>query len=237
MVGTQGLHTRTWGSGDRTALLLHGQFGSSESWWAVAPRIAERGYRVVAIDLPGHGESRPDPEMTLALCVDQVVNSCPDAEVAVGHSLGALVLAHSAHRIGARRTVYVDSPFDYRMRVPGDEYRRRAAEVQAVRTFDWLVEHRPHWSEHDCRVEARAAERFDVETSLSLMTSMSGIDHHPEPGPEPLAIVPRPSEYLSPDEIVSLQGRGFRVHHVDGAGHTVWFGHVDEFLVALEPWL
>src|SRR3954471_17964324 len=37
-------------------LLVHGIAGSSATWKAVLPRLAER-YHVVAPDLPGHGES------------------------------------------------------------------------------------------------------------------------------------------------------------------------------------
>src|SRR4051794_4044293 len=43
--------------GSRPVLLLvHGMAGSSATWKAVLPRLAER-YHVVAPDLPGHGES------------------------------------------------------------------------------------------------------------------------------------------------------------------------------------
>jgi pimeloyl-ACP methyl ester carboxylesterase len=54
------LATRTWGDGDPgrpLALLLHGITSSSRSWWLVAPALVERGFRVLAVDLRGHGES------------------------------------------------------------------------------------------------------------------------------------------------------------------------------------
>ena len=56
------LHVREWGHGDRVAVLLPGMMGSSDSWWRVAPTLADRGYHVLAIDLPGHGLS---PKETL----------------------------------------------------------------------------------------------------------------------------------------------------------------------------
>nr|BFE86321.1 hypothetical protein GCM10020093_089220 [Planobispora longispora] len=51
------LNTCEWGSGDRVAVLIHGIMASSRCWWRVGPALAERGYRVVAVDLPGHGGS------------------------------------------------------------------------------------------------------------------------------------------------------------------------------------
>lgn len=237
MAEVDALHTRTWGSADRVALLLHGQFGSSATWWDVAPRIASHGYRVVAVDLPGHGESPADDAANLDSCVEQIVVACPAAELAVGHSLGGLLLAHCAHRIGVQRSIYIDSPFTYRMRAGAADYRRRVAEMKATRTLEWLTTHRPHWSEEDRRVEALAARQFDVDTSLSLMTSLSGVDHRPRRGTRTLIVAPRPSDYFEPGELIDLRRQGFEVEEIEGAGHTVWYGYVDEFMSAVSAML
>jgi pimeloyl-ACP methyl ester carboxylesterase len=42
-------------------LLLHGLGGSTFSWRFVAPKLAERGYLVLAVDLPGFGLSQRKP--------------------------------------------------------------------------------------------------------------------------------------------------------------------------------
>ncbi|MEV2226577.1 alpha/beta fold hydrolase, partial [Nocardia vinacea] len=52
------LHMRQWGEGNRVAVLVHGMTTDSGSWWRLGPVLAERGYRVLAPDLPGHGCSR-----------------------------------------------------------------------------------------------------------------------------------------------------------------------------------
>ncbi len=39
------------------ALLVHGVTSSSRTWWRVAPALAGRGFRVLAVDLRGHGAS------------------------------------------------------------------------------------------------------------------------------------------------------------------------------------
>jgi pimeloyl-ACP methyl ester carboxylesterase len=47
---------RDEGSGREVLLLIHGMAGSSRTWNAVMPSLAEK-YRVIAPDLPGHGHS------------------------------------------------------------------------------------------------------------------------------------------------------------------------------------
>ncbi len=39
------------------ALLIHGVTSSSRSWWRLAPELVRRGFRVLAVDLRGHGAS------------------------------------------------------------------------------------------------------------------------------------------------------------------------------------
>ena len=48
----------TWGDpADRPLLLIHGITASARIWWRVGPALAASGRRVVAVDLPGHGQT------------------------------------------------------------------------------------------------------------------------------------------------------------------------------------
>jgi haloalkane dehalogenase len=49
---------------DRTALLVHGYPESSYMWRDVMPALAEAGWWAIAPDLPGFGDSEPDPPGT-----------------------------------------------------------------------------------------------------------------------------------------------------------------------------
>ena len=49
-----------FGAGD-PVLLLHGFPTTRRLWSQVAPRLAEAGYRILAPDLVGYGESEPTP--------------------------------------------------------------------------------------------------------------------------------------------------------------------------------
>lgn len=80
-------------------LLLHGTGAATHSWRGLAPLLAERGFRVVAPDLPGHGFTDPLPARRLSLpgmaeaVGDLVAGLGLTPRLAIGHSAGAAVLA------------------------------------------------------------------------------------------------------------------------------------------------
>jgi pimeloyl-ACP methyl ester carboxylesterase len=121
------------------AVLVHGVTSSSRTWWRVGPALAERGYRVLAVDLRGHGASpRTEAGLSVADLADEVAETVeaasrspggtarsPSAEgrspgtvagapvdLLVGHSLGALVALELVGRRPrfARRLVVEDPP-------------------------------------------------------------------------------------------------------------------------------
>jgi pimeloyl-ACP methyl ester carboxylesterase len=51
------LHLLEWGEGDHVVLLLHGFLEHAHVWDWVAPRLAEVGHHVYALDWRGHGDS------------------------------------------------------------------------------------------------------------------------------------------------------------------------------------
>ena len=56
------VHADVYGDGDRGVVLAHGGRFTKESWAAQAPVLVEAGFRVVAIDFRGRGESRGGPD-------------------------------------------------------------------------------------------------------------------------------------------------------------------------------
>jgi abhydrolase domain-containing protein 6 len=62
-VAGQTLHYFEAGRGPTSVLLLHG-FGSiKENWGRFAKNLMHEGYHVVAVDLPGFGQNKKDPEL------------------------------------------------------------------------------------------------------------------------------------------------------------------------------
>ncbi|MGA9275809.1 alpha/beta fold hydrolase [Ilumatobacter sp.] len=106
------LNTVRSGSGP-AIVLLHGLGMDAHTWDACAALLAER-FTVVAVDLPGHGES-PCPDDPAAFTrdaaladLDDVLDTLDGPVVLVGHSLGGyLALAHAATRPEATRGIVV----------------------------------------------------------------------------------------------------------------------------------
>ncbi|WP_327634809.1 alpha/beta fold hydrolase [Kribbella sp. NBC_00482] len=229
----------TWGSGDRVALLIHGMLGAASQYHEVGPALAARGYRAVAIDLPGHGDAPRAPDATMELFVDAVLSvvDTPPA-LAIGHSLGAIVLSDALARLRPSRAVYVDVPLSDPSAdppAPAAELRERFTTSRAARTVERLAT-RTGWSAADCRVEAEAAARFDVETAVALERSYVG-QAVKRPVVPSIVVRADPSRYVSARRARELEELGFWVRSVPGAGHSVWYGHLDEFMGVVDEWL
>lgn len=89
------------GHGDETLLLLHGTGASVHSFAALMPLLAGR-FRLMAVDLPGHGQtSRPAAAQWTLPGMGRAIGTLLDTlsvqpTVAVGHSAGAALLVRMA---------------------------------------------------------------------------------------------------------------------------------------------
>ena len=232
------LFSREWGAGDRVAVLLHGMQGESRTWWQVGPALAVRGYRVIAVDLPGHGFSPPDHAATLERFAAAALATVPsEPALAIGHSLGGVVLAEAVERLRPARAVYVDVAFDLEAEeTSAAELTARYTAAKAGRTIEALRRDRSWWSAEDMRVEATAAALWDVPTAVQLALEPRR-DHTPPTTTPSLLIRAAPSHYVSDAAASRLAVLGFAVRSVPGAGHCVWYGFFDAFMAALDGWI
>jgi len=232
------LHVKAWGHGGRVAVLIHGMLGSGDCWWQVAPALAADGYRVLAVDLPGHGRSLPDPQAEIGRVVAALVGSVPVPQLAVGHSLGGTVLAAAAVHWLDTRLVYVDAPFSgSRAGWSEEQLREHYAAAKASRTASLLRRRRPAWSARDIAVEVAAGEAFDVDTAVSVSLTFAGRDltsHAVAAAQRSLLILADGDASAVPAVTVeAMSSAGASVVTVPGADHTVWYGHEPEFLALL----
>lgn len=165
------------------AVLVHGITSSSTTWWRVGPALAERGWRVLAVDLRGHGHS---PSGTGGIGVADLAADVAEtvrAEAAergpglpggavdllVGHSLGALTVMELVRREPgfARRVVLEDPPsaeaFDSRqMAADMDRDARRARTEPAALRADLMA---PPTSlpRRDAELKVAELARLDVD--------------------------------------------------------------------------
>jgi len=96
----------TRGTGDTTVLLIHCWTCDREFWREQVDALAQ-DYRVVTLDLGGHGESPGERESWRVLDYGADVQAVADAlelqrVVLVGHSMGGPVALEAARRLGQR---------------------------------------------------------------------------------------------------------------------------------------
>ena len=94
------IHSTTRGSGARTLILVHGWTCDETSWAENVPELSKR-YRVITLDLPGHGKTgSPKDAITMDLFARAVeavrAEAKADKVVLVGHSMGTPVIRQYA---------------------------------------------------------------------------------------------------------------------------------------------
>jgi len=115
------------GRGEPALVLVHCWTCDRRQWDAQIPRLG-RSWRVVALDLAGHGESGRERRLwTIEAFGDDVV-AVADALglerlVLVGHSMGGHVSLAAARKLGGRVAgiILVDTLLDFEARVPAAE--------------------------------------------------------------------------------------------------------------------
>jgi pimeloyl-ACP methyl ester carboxylesterase len=242
------LATRTWGEGP-LALLVHGVTSSSRTWWRVGPALAGRGYRVVAVDLRGHGAS-PGAVAGLSaadLAADVAETVDGPVDLLVGHSLGALVaLELVGRRQGfARRLVVEDPPgssIDWPGLAAGIEADTARAIADPVGLRRELEAANPGWPPGES--ERRVADLADCDGQAIAAAFRAGI---PFDLPALLAAAPLPvlmllatealgSILVGLDRKAAVKALGNGATRVLPAGHSVHREALDAWLAALDAW-
>lgn len=229
------LNTRVWGSGPQTAVLVHGMMSDSTAWSQVGPHLARRGYRVYAVDLPGHGLSPRDPNATMDSVADALLESVPhQPDLLIAHSMGSYICAQAADRLRPAAAIYLDTPVGASHRVDRDVLIGHFSQAQAKRTLENLTRKHLDWDRRDHLSEANAARTFDPATTASVLASAAGHDYTPHVTIPTMMIHAEPSRYLSPEHLRRLTSLGWTVRSIPKADHLLWYGHLHEFLTLVD---
>ena len=242
------------GADTPVAVLVHGITGWYRTWWRVGPALADRGWRVVAVDQRGHGQSPRiggrarvgDFADDLGAIVDRLGGS---VDALVGHSLGAAAAIELAHRRpgAARRLVLEDPPAV--TRVDDVEFQLRLeAEVMAARTDPAAevrrqLDENPDWLPEDADQDVEGRAMADLEGILASLRADTGVRVL-----ELAPIVTVPALYVLGAEGRSVMGGDARRQLLAGlppasraicmdAGHTVHRDRFDAYLEAVQSWL
>ncbi|WP_327676762.1 alpha/beta fold hydrolase [Kitasatospora sp. NBC_00458] len=235
------LHTHEWGTGDRLALLVHGIMSDHRTWRTVGPALAGRGYRVIAVDLRGHGASPRGEGATPAdrygpeRLAEDLVDTLPaGADLAVGHSLGGLALLRAVDRLRPARAVYSDPAWCFAQPdlfdpVVFTHFRQATREQIAVLS--------PRWAAADVDVEVATLALWDPDSALGLADYYATAALPGTPAVPSLVQLPDRSFLTGPEDAERLRGAGYELRTVAGAGHTIHRDDLAGFLASLDGWL
>ncbi|OJX68412.1 MAG: hypothetical protein BGO95_02750 [Micrococcales bacterium 73-13] len=234
------LATRISGDGPRTAVLVHGIMSDSSSWSSVTSDLVERGFRVIAVDLAGHGASprarRYSPQSWADDVVETVAPLLPEApDLVMGHSLGGLVASIAAERIAPRAVIYVDPAFDFPKGIRGALFKLSFAMMPPLQRRD-LRRLNPRWSSREIEAEFAAHRRWHRRTMLGLVDSRLFVPPRRADVPS-LVILAERSLLVTRAAALRMLRIGMRVVRVEGAGHTVWRDQPERFAAIVGRWL
>lgn len=178
------LYVEEQGSGD-PIVLIHGLGSSARDWFAQVPHLAER-YRVLTLDLRGHGRSdKPSEPYSIAQFARDVavVLRKKDAVPAhvVGLSMGGMVAIQLAADAPAlvRSLVVVNSAVDVRLKTWRDVWfyvsRRYAVKMLGMRRVGKLIANRLFVRPEEERIRREFVERWSQNDKAAYLRSVDAI--------------------------------------------------------------
>jgi len=108
--------TNALSQSSKTYLLVHGAWHGAWCWNKVIPLLQARGNKVIAIDLPGHGQATGrTSDISLDDYVNEVAKTANDQNgqvILVGHSMSGIVISQAAEKLGSKKIsalIYLDA--------------------------------------------------------------------------------------------------------------------------------
>jgi pimeloyl-ACP methyl ester carboxylesterase len=228
------------GTGRRTALLIHGIMSDSRAWHRVTAELEQRGFRVLAVDLTGHGRSPRARRYSPRAWADDVIETvqpmltrAPD--LVMGHSLGALVASLVADRMSPRTTVYIDPAFAFPRGHRGLLYKLLFALSPRPRR-SILVRMNPKWDPADVDIELAGLRDWDRRTLLGFADTRPLVPPASLVAPS-LVVLAERSLLITAPVAAALRKLGMTVETVPGTGHTVFRDDHARFVRVLDRWL
>ena len=236
------IHYSTYGAGSPTLVFVHG-ISCDQSYWKKQVIPFSQNFRVVTVDLAGHGESgmgRKDWSMeAYGGDVSAVVEDLELKDVIlIGHSMGGAVIFKAARQLPGRirGLVAVDTYADFRTWYTTKELEEivipfREDYLQATRPWiqSMFVDGSDQtWIEQivtDMQTSPPEVMIPSMESALSLMyghevtTVLQGLD-------VPVIVI---NSDLGSTEVESMQRDGVEVHIIQGTGHFLMMEDSEAF--------
>lgn len=210
------------------------------AWHRVSAELQAKGFRVLAVDLAGHGASPRSRRYTPRGWADDVVEtvtpllSAPP-DLVMGHSLGGLVASLAADRLAPRAAIYVDPAFAFPRGIRGILFKLAFALAPRPRRSA-LVRWNPRWSTEDVEIELATLRDWDKRTILGFADSRPIVPPLHLVAPS-LVVLAEKSLLITDVAAATLRRLGMTVETVAGAGHTVFRDDHARFMRVIEEWL
>ena len=221
------------GSGALTLLFVGGYGCNKEVWRHQFERLSDR-YTCIALDMPGHGASRPQPARSSIEGYGQVVNELRahlglERPVLVGHSMGGRVALEASRQapeawgglllLDVSRAVSPDHDLDERRKLSaGESHKAFRAHMRAM-----FEQNFSETCDPAIREEIRASSKaLDHATANALTPTIGAWDHsHWE---EAVRSLKCPLYIVQSTYLVYGQAR----HILEEGENTPWFDMVRE---------
>jgi len=228
------------GHGDRTAVLIHGMMSDHRAWHRVEADLAADGFRVVTVDLAGHGASPRAKRYSPRRWADDVVETLEGVldrhpDVIVGHSLGALVASLVAERFPPRAAVYADPAFAFPRGIRGVALKTMF--TLAPRPSAWTLRRlNPGWDDEDVALELATLRLWDKRTILGFVNTRPLRSPRTLVAPS-LVVLAERSLLIGQADAERMRRDGMTVTSIPGAGHTVFRDDHARFMELVREWL
>lgn len=228
------------GSGDRTAILIHGIMSDHRAWERVSAQLADAGFRVLAVDLAGHGSSPRSRRYSPRAWADDVVETVEPLlqgppDLVMGHSLGGLIASIAADRLAPRAAIYVDPAFAFPRGIRGALFKVGFALAPRPRRSA-LVRWNPRWSPRDVDNELSALREWDKRTILGFADTKPVVPPLRLVAPS-LVVLAEKSLLITDAAAGSLRSLGMTVETIAESGHSVFRDDHAGFMRLVEGWL
>ncbi|WP_326564200.1 alpha/beta fold hydrolase [Micromonospora peucetia] len=235
------LNVATWGAaGGPVCVCLHGITANSSSWARLGPRLAELGFRVLAPELRGHGESPKTADgydtETLLADLAAVVPAQPD--VLIGHSFGGYLAQEGVLRgVFRPRALVLEDPVSHQPDREAPTASLAYDRAHLPRDIEGTLALNPHWTRLDAAGKVLSLEQVNWDGARTAFAGNAPWDLRGAAAQVAAAVptrwvLPGESRFVPATDVAALRAAvgAESVVVVPHAGHSIHRDDLDRFV-------
>ena len=236
-----------WGDAQRHVVLLHGITSNARAWWRVAPAIAALGYRVTAIDMPGHGVSDVIPTHAIPAIAAHIIAVCAaigvPCDTVIGHSWGGATALTMAQQTAMTRLILIDPAVRANPTWGQQSIGRYSDGVgqPVAQTYAGLCARLPQWHPCDIHWKALALQQCRYASVAGFFLESGSWDISPlmaHTNAQTLCLVADATATVIPVECQEVMRPACtQWHQIAGTDHNMYRGGYDVVMPHIVAWL